>query len=70
MVRIIAPACPSCSSDEVSIVEMFAMIKNTRKLDPIDINLAQWRVMLQCEKCGGVFDKRINDVKAPIGPAM
>lgn len=68
MVRIIAPACPHCGGKgTLKIVGMSAKFKPTTKLDPIDINLAQWDVTLKCEFCNNISLKRINDVKAPLG---
>lgn len=69
MVRIIAPAClcVNCDAGQMKIIEMAASFKPTTKLDPIDINLAKWHVVLACDRCGHKSLMRINDVKAPLG---
>lgn len=67
MVRLIAPACPHCGGPTGVTMIYWDLPDLVERIDPIDLNLAEWIVMVECRHCERVSEMRINDVKAPIG---
>lgn len=67
MVRILAPACPRCGGATGVTMVYWDLPDLASRLDPIDLNLAPWIVMVECRDCEKVSELRINDCKAGIG---
>ena len=67
MVRIIAPACPHCGGDTGVTMIYWDLPDLVERIDPIDLNLAGWIVMVECRGCEKISEIGMNDCKAPLG---